>query len=70
MNKDKKQALLDDFLSVIQQTVEGEEICDLKYDDSIDKVHVVFVTGYQIAVCRDCDSGVAMMYDILKYLLR
>ena len=65
---DKKQALLNQFIEVLQMTDSGKEIVELKYDDSIFAVHVKFSTGYQrvIPVKDEPDEG--MLIKILSYL--
>ena len=65
---ENKQEILDLLLSALQKT---RYLCYLKcmtYDEPTGVVDVEFITGFHKFINCECDSGIAMIRDVLQAL--
>lgn len=61
-----KQVICDYLLKALSFTNYGEEYESLTYNSADESVLILFKDGFSKKVNVACDSGIAMMKDILK----
>ena len=68
MHEDK-QHILDLLLPALQATRNLSDLTDLRYDRLLETVTATFESGHTKLVNVACDSGTAMIKDILRTIL-
>ena len=66
--KEDKQAICDEFLKALWKTRDGRDVVSLNYikTDVEEIVAVTFSNGYTKTANVACDSGIAMIHDIIR----
>lgn len=64
-----KEAVTQALFNALKTTVEGVDIAEMNYrrlSNNEELVTIVYNTGYRKTVNVSCDSGVALMKDVLR----
>lgn len=68
MEENKKDIVT--WLSVLlKATRAGEDIDRLELATDESEVRIIFITGYERTVNVECDSGIALIQDVIRNLL-
>ncbi len=67
LSMEDKQKICDLLLPAVQATRGGSTVERLEYDEKQDVVFIYFRHGVRVAN-TECDSGIAMIRDILKQI--
>lgn len=65
MNENKFK-ICEELLKAVQLTRAGEDISGIHYDGEQEIVMIIYNNGYAKPVNVACDSGIALMRDVLK----
>ena len=63
---ENKRIILDLLLAAVQQTRAGSDIVDLQYMPESEEVAILYISGGKKYVNVACDSGVAMIRDVMR----
>ena len=63
---ENKQAICDNLCRTLQMTRSGADIDELIYDVRDEAVFIMYRTGLVVKVRVACDSGLAMIKDIME----
>lgn len=67
--REDKQKICDLLLKALQETRNLYDLTDLQYDPGKDVVIATFDNGYTKTANVACDSGTAMIRDIIKQIV-
>jgi hypothetical protein len=66
---ENKQEICDRLLSALQSTRDLYDLAELRYSRDTETVTATFSSGYSKHANVACDSGIAMIQDIIKQIV-
>lgn len=67
--KENKQDIVARLSLLLKATSAGEDIDKLELATDESEVRIMFLQGHERAVNVECDSGIALIQDVIRYLL-
>lgn len=68
VKREDPQKILNKLLTALWYTRAGGDLMSLQYHPAAEEVSIVYNSGYTIKVNVACDSGIAMIRDVLKHI--
>lgn len=67
--KENKKDIVSRLSVLLKATRTGEDIHKMRLSEDESKVNIIFRTGYERTVNVECDSGIALIQDVINCLL-
>lgn len=68
VKREDPQIILNKLLTALWYTRAGGDLMSLQYHPNQEMVSIVYNSGYSITVNVACDSGIAMIRDVLQHI--
>lgn len=66
--EENKKDIVSRLSVLLKATRAGEDIDQLELSEDESEVRIIFITGYERTVNVECDSGMALIRDVIRNL--
>lgn len=66
MREENKKRLVELLFQIVKMTQAGSNIESMELDEKEAYVYIRYENGHQQKICVECDSGIALIRDVVK----